>query len=144
MKNLEPYINCTLEIFDEEGKSLDKLGGSGDQFFSFLHPDAPQTFAILPVSIEEVLKIQERSHLLKVQRKPITGEINELISETDELCMLFPETVEEARLIARKLNCDYMYWSAWDLERMLIVTDTYYDGPVWEDPSLVYYYAGID
>lgn len=144
MKNLKPYINCTLEIFDESGKSLDKVDGPGDQFFMFQDPDAPMLFAILPAPFSEVAKIWEKSTVYKVKRTPLDDEFNELLPKTDELTMLFPESVDEAKALARKLNCDYIYWSEWDLERMLMVTDAHYNGSVWKDPSLEYYYDGID
>lgn len=140
MKNLKQYLNFAFELYDRNNEQIEKIDGPGDLFIWMRSPESPDYVALYPVPYNNAVEILGYDRTRKVVRIPFDENEIEHDGQREEIIMYFPDSLAEAREKAKALGCDYFYWSEWDGNRYLAITDSMFDGDVWKDPSVAYYY----
>ena len=140
MKNLKQYLNFAFELYDRNNEQIEKIDGPGDLFIWMRSPESPEYVTLYPVPYNNAVEILGYDRTRKVVRIPFDESEIEHDGQREVIIMYFPDSLAEAREKAKALGCDYFYWSEWDGNRYLAITDSMFDGDVWKDPSVVYYY----
>jgi len=140
MKNLEQYLNFAFELYDQNDGQIEKIDGPGDLFMWLRGPESPDYATFYPVPYKKAVEILGPDRTLKIVRIPFDEKEIEHPDQSEEIIMYFPESLAEAREKATTLGCEYFYWSEWYCNRYLAITDPMFDGDVWNDPSVAYYY----
>ena len=124
-EELLKYLNTAFEIYSPEGKHIDKIDGPGDVGEWLRDPDAPPHVAIFPVPYDSFDQKDRGEESYKVTRVFLNEKLEEMPDHKDEMTMVAFSSgnEEEARAMARRYNCNHIYWSAWDEKRYLFLTD---------------------
>lgn len=129
MKNLEQYLNYAFEIYDHDGKLFDKIEGPGHNGNWLSQPNSPCEAAIIPVPSQTVEGKVERDVCYRVVRIPLDEIGKEKVAGKEEMFLFEARSEQEAKQLARELNCDYMYWSEWDGCRVIVIISVDCDEP---------------
>jgi len=115
------YLNSAFEIYTPDHVFIDKIDGPGDVGGWLRTPEAPDGVAIIPVPFESFNKAELENPCYRVIRIYLDDNLEEMPDQRQELTMVAypPGSDEEAKKLARKYQCDHMYWSAWDGPRYM-------------------------
>jgi len=124
-EEIQQYLDSAFEIYSTEGRLIDKIDGPNDVGTWLRDPDAPPHVAIFPVPYDSFDKEDRGAESYKVTRIFLNDQLEEMPDHKDEMTMVAfsSDNEEEARAMARKYNCNHLYWSAWDEQRYLFLTD---------------------
>jgi len=123
MEKMQKNTNVQFEIYDLEGKLIEKIDGPGDIGVWFSSPYSPFEMTILPIPFNSVKASDFKSDLYRVVRTQLSEDLNDVLDESDEIIMVADYTVEEVKELAKKMNFDHFYHISWDAERYNILYD---------------------
>ena len=133
MTDLKQYLGFAFEINDENGNQIDKIYGPGELCLWLQDPGAsPMCAAIIPAPYEAIVAFRDKILFKRVVRIPLDREGNELPAERDEIALYEARDEQDARELAVQAGCDYMYWSVWDVARIMVIVGLSDGGP-WHE-----------
>lgn len=140
MNKLEKYLNYAFEIYHLNGEFIDKIEGPGDNCAWLYDIDSPLEVAILPVAFEKAVSKIEESLLYRVVSIQLDENLKEIPGKRENIVLFEAENIEVAKNTAKEFNCEYMYWSEWDYDRIIVILDPYSEKNIFVKPHAVYYH----
>lgn len=144
MNKLEQYLNFAFEIYGHDGKMIDKIKGPGDLGDWIGSPYSASELAIIPFPFQKLTGEIYLENLYRVVRIPLDEKKNELGKGKEEMILYEAESEQEAKRFARELGCEYMYWSAWDEARYIVIVNVSSDDSYTESDDAFFYSCPID
>ena len=145
-KTMGPFnkeLNYAFEFYHENGTLIDKIDGPGDigNWLSYPDNDAPDYGAIIPVAFNLAQDKISTDRYIKAVRIPLDEAGNELPGVREEIILLYADSLEDARQVARLFGCEFMYWTEWDGTRNIMIVSVNIDTNPYKDPETETYYT---
>ena len=145
-KTMGPFnkeLNYAFEFYHENGALIDKIDGPGEigNWLSYPDNDAPIYGAIIPVAFNLAKDKISTDRYIKAVRIPLDEAGNELSGVREEIILLYADSLEDARQVARLFGCEFMYWTEWDGTRNIMIVSVNKDTNPYKDPETETYYT---
>ena len=145
-KTMGPFskeLNYAFEFYNDNGSLIDKIDGPGDigNWLAYPDNDAPIYGAIIPVAFNLAKDKISTDRFIKAVRIPLDEAGNELSGVREEIILLYADSLEDARQVARLFGCEFMYWTEWDGTRNIMIVSVNKDTNPYKDPETETYYT---
>ena len=145
-KTMGPYykeLNYGFEFYRDNGTLIDKIDGPGDigNWLTVPDSDAPMFGAIIPVAYQLAEEKISKDRFIKAVRIPFDEKGNDNPEAKEEIILLYADSLDDAKQIARLCGCDFMYWTEWDGSRSILIVSVAEDIDVYKDPTTETYYT---
>ena len=141
MKKLTKYLNYAFEIYAPSEELIDKIEKPGTMGNWLIDPfESPDQVAIIPAPYDKEVGFISQDLLYKVLRIPLDNNGVEMQEKVEKIFLCEVHQVEETKELAKQLGCEYIYYSAWDNNRIMVIIPTEPCTNIYKDPEKVIYY----
>jgi len=123
MKKREENINVRFDIYDLDGNFIESIDDLGSADIWLGGPNSPIMMAILPVLLKDVKESDFKYDLLKIVRTRYDKDFKDIPGSQEEIIMVTDYSKKDSIELAKKYDCDHLYFIEWDAERYLTYID---------------------